>query len=118
MSLLGHPLPPAFVGRAGGRPPPPARPDLGGAGRAPRRGGGGGGRAAPPPHAERPYVAAEWRDALVVVEQGSLELVGLSGTRRRLERGAILWLWGLPLHALRNPGSVNTRIVGISRGDR
>jgi hypothetical protein len=67
------------------------------------------------PGAERAYVAAEWRDALVVVEEGSLQLVGLSGTRRRLECGAILWLAGLPLRALRNPGSVNTRIVGISR---
>jgi hypothetical protein len=67
------------------------------------------------PDAERAYVAAEWRDALVIVEEGSLELVGLSGTRRRLECGAILWLWGLPLRSLRNPGSVNTRIVGISR---
>jgi hypothetical protein len=67
------------------------------------------------PDAERAYVAAEWRDALVIVEEGSLELVGLSGTRRRLECGAILWLWDLPLRSLRNPGSVNTRIVGISR---
>ncbi len=87
MSLLGRPLPPAFVRR----------------------------EVILAPDAERAYVAAEWRDALVVVEQGSLELVGLSGTRRRLEGGAILWLWDLPLRALRNPGSVNTRIVGISR---
>ncbi len=67
------------------------------------------------PGAERGYVAAEWRDALVIVEQGSLELVGLSGTCRRLECGAVLWLAGLPLRALRNRGSVNTRIVGVAR---
>ena len=63
----------------------------------------------------RAYLAAEWRDALVVVEQGTLELVGVSGTRRRLERGALLWLAGLPLRALRNPGPSRTVIVGISR---
>jgi hypothetical protein len=87
VSLLGRPLPPAFV-----RCEVVLAPD-----------------------AERAYVAAEWQDALVVVEEGSLELIGLSGTRRRLERGAILWLWGLPLRALSNPGTVDTRIVGISR---
>ena len=87
MSLLGRPLPPAFVRR----------------------------EVVLAPDAERAYVGAEWRDALVVVEQGSIELVGLSGARRRLECGAILWLWDLPLRALRNPGSVNTRIVAISR---
>jgi hypothetical protein len=87
VSLLGRPLPPAFVRR----------------------------EIVLAPGGERAYVAAEWRDALVFVEQGSLELVGRSGTRRRLECGATLWLWDLPLRALRNPGSVNTRIVGISR---
>jgi hypothetical protein len=87
VSLLGRPLPPAFVRR----------------------------EVVLAPGAERAYVAAEWRDALVIVEQGSLELVGSSGIRRRLESGAILWLWDLPLRALGNPGSVNTRIVGISR---
>jgi hypothetical protein len=87
VSLLGRPLPPAFVRR----------------------------EVVLAPGTERAYVAAEWRDALVIVEQGSLELVGSSGTRRRLDRGAVLWLSGLPLRALCNPGSVNTRIVGISR---
>ncbi len=87
MSLLGRPLPPAFVRR----------------------------EVVLVPGAERAYVAADWRDALVIVEQGTLELVGLGGTCRRLECGAVLWLAGLPLRALRNPGSVNTRIVAISR---
>ncbi len=87
MTQLGRPLPPAFVRR----------------------------EVVLAPDAERAYVAAEWRDALVIVEEGSLELVGLRGTRRRLECGAILWLWDLPLRSLRNPGAVNTRIVGISR---
>jgi len=85
--VLGRPLPPAFVER----------------------------EVVLAPGAERAYVAAEWRDALVIVEQGSLELVGVIGACRRLECGAVLWLTGLPLRALRNPGSVNTTIVAVSR---
>jgi hypothetical protein len=87
VSLLGRPLPPAFVRR----------------------------EVVLAPYAERAYLAAEWRDALVIVERGSLELVGLSGTRRRLNRGAVLWLTGLPVRALRNPGPGSTTVVGISR---
>ncbi len=90
MPVLGRPLPPAFVER----------------------------EVVLAPGAERAYVAAEWRDALVIVDQGSLELVGVIGAHRRLECGAALWLAGLPLRALRNPGSVNTTIVAISRRTR
>lgn len=87
MSLLDRPLPPAFVRR----------------------------EVVLAPGAERAYVAAEWRDGLVIVEQGSLELVGSSGTRRRLECGAVLWLAGLPVRALHSPGPTTTVVVGISR---
>ena len=87
MSLLGRPLPSAFVRR----------------------------EVVLMPYAGRAYLAAEWRDALVIVEHGALELVGLSGTRRRLDPGAVLWLSGLPLRALRNPGPASTTLAGISR---
>ena len=56
------------------------------------------------PGGERPYDAAEWRDALVLVEQGCIELLGAAGGRRTFERGALLWLDGVPLRALANPG--------------
>jgi hypothetical protein len=61
------------------------------------------------------YVEAEWRDALVVVEQGAIELECTAGRRRRFERGAVLWLAGLPLRALHNAGSEPAVVVGVSR---
>jgi quercetin dioxygenase-like cupin family protein len=47
---------------------------------------------------------ADWRDAIVVVEGGALELECLGGSRERFVRGDLLWLCGLPLRALHNPG--------------
>src|ERR687897_650965 len=48
----------------------------------------------------RAYDEAEWRDALVVVERGEIELECVRGARLRLGDGAVLWLVGLPLRAL------------------
>jgi hypothetical protein len=50
---------------------------------------------------ERAYIATEWRDALVVVECGEIELESLGGTRVRFPAGAVLWLAELPLRTLR-----------------
>jgi quercetin dioxygenase-like cupin family protein len=61
------------------------------------------------------YDSAAWRDAVVVVEDGELELEWLSGDRQRLVRGDLLWLCGLPLRALRNPGRSTTVLVAIAR---
>lgn len=41
------------------------------------------------PGEARPYVSAEWCDALVVVEDGRVELEDLGGDRRGLARGAV-----------------------------
>ena len=38
------------------------------------------------PGAERPYDEAEWKDALVVIESGKLELESRSGNRSRFDR--------------------------------
>ena len=67
------------------------------------------------PGGERPYDAAEWRDALVVVERGEVELEGFAGARRSFSRGAVLWLVGLPLRALHNHGPEPVSMVAISR---
>jgi hypothetical protein len=67
------------------------------------------------PGAERPYDEAEWRDAIVVIEAGRLELESRSGDRRRFSRGDVLWLIGLPLRVLRNRGAVPTVLVAVSR---
>jgi quercetin dioxygenase-like cupin family protein len=67
------------------------------------------------PGCERAYEEAEWRDALVVVDRGEIELECLGGSRRRLSRGAVLWLSGLPVRALRNRGPERAVLVAVSR---
>jgi hypothetical protein len=87
LSFLGRPLPPGFELRA----------------------------VAVAPGTERPYEAGEWRDALVVVERGELELVWPCRAARRLGRGEVLWLSGLSLRILRNRGSEPVLLVAIRR---
>jgi hypothetical protein len=67
------------------------------------------------PGGVRPYADAEWRDAIVVVERGEIELETLGHVRWRFERGDMLWLSGLPLHALHNRGREPARLVAVSR---
>jgi len=68
-----------------------------------------------PPCGELAFDEAEWRDALVVVERGEIELVCLGGSRERFGRGDVLWLAGLPLGALRNPGCEPALLAAVSR---
>jgi hypothetical protein len=64
----------------------------------------------------RAFDTAEWRDALVVVERGEVELEWLSGERRRFGTGATLWLDGLSLRALHNRRREPAVLVAVSRG--
>ena len=83
------------------------------------------GRALPPrftcaetavaPGATRAYCEAEWRDALVVVEEGEIELECLGGGRRTFCRGDVLCLAGLPLRALHNRGAAPAVLVAVAR---
>lgn len=66
----------------------------------------------------RAYHEREWRDSLVVVEKGSIELETMSGARLRLGSGAISYLMGLPLRELHNRGSVPAILAVISRRAR
>lgn len=68
-----------------------------------------------PPGGERAYRTAEWRDALVVVAGGEVEIECRDGRHRRFGRGEVLWLSGLPLRALRNPGSRPAVLAAVSR---
>ena len=68
-----------------------------------------------PPGGARAYDAAEWRDAIVAVERGEIELEGSDGERRRFARGDLLWLSGLSLRALRNRGAEPAVLVAVSR---
>ncbi|HEV8297734.1 MAG TPA: hypothetical protein VGQ20_10560 [Acidimicrobiales bacterium] len=67
------------------------------------------------PGGERRYVHAEWRDAIVLVERGTVELEGVSGRRFRFGRGAILCLVDVPLRALHNVGPEPVALVAIAR---
>ena len=68
-----------------------------------------------PPGRARDYDEADWRDALVVVVRGEIELEARSGGRERFGRGAILSLAGLPLRALHNRGAVPAELLAIRR---
>jgi hypothetical protein len=67
------------------------------------------------PGCERIYDESEWRDAIVCVGCGEIELECLGGTRRFFRRGDILWLAGLPLRAVRNTGTEPVLLVTVSR---
>jgi hypothetical protein len=68
-----------------------------------------------PPGGERHYDGAEWAGALVVVDRGELELDCLDGDRPRFAGGAVLWLGGLPVRALRNPGAAPAVLIAVYR---
>jgi hypothetical protein len=68
-----------------------------------------------PPGGERPFDEAEWRDAIVLVDSGAIELECLGGCRRRFGGGDVLWLAGLPLRALQNPGREPALLFAVSR---
>jgi quercetin dioxygenase-like cupin family protein len=61
------------------------------------------------------YDEADWRDALVVVEHGRIELEATGGSRRMFERGAVLWLAGVPLRAVHNHGPERVVMVVFTR---
>jgi quercetin dioxygenase-like cupin family protein len=64
---------------------------------------------------ERPYDEDEWRDAIVSVTRGEIELECSSGSRQRFRTGDVLWLAGLPLRTLRNRGTEPALLVAVSR---
>lgn len=67
-----------------------------------------------PPGAALPYVAADWTDALVVIEEGELVLEGIAESCR-LTAGAVFTLGGMALQAVRNPGVVPTVLSAVRR---
>ena len=59
--------------------------------------------------------AAVWEDAIVVVEAGTIAVECHGGTTREFETGAVLFLAGLPLRALRNFGAETAVLVSVAR---
>jgi quercetin dioxygenase-like cupin family protein len=62
-----------------------------------------------------PYEESEWRDALITVESGELELVLACGRSCFFQTGDLLWLQGLPLAHLRNRGEEPAVLLAASR---
>ena len=67
------------------------------------------------PGDERAYVESEWLDAIVWVERGEIELRGAGGSRRRFASGDLIWLEGVPLRTLHNPGAEPAVLRAVSR---
>jgi hypothetical protein len=59
--------------------------------------------------------AADWRDAIVVVERGPLEVECVDGIRSTFMTGAVLCLDGLRMRALSNRGPVPVQLFALSR---
>jgi hypothetical protein len=70
------------------------------------------------PGRPRPFEAAEWEDALVLVKRGELWLETLAGERWQFRAGDVLCLADLPLKALENPGPADTLLLAVSRRRR
>jgi quercetin dioxygenase-like cupin family protein len=67
------------------------------------------------PGCERVFDEAEWRDAIVSVARGEIELEARSGARRRFGTGDVLCLDGLPLRALRCCSPEPVLLLAVSR---
>jgi hypothetical protein len=62
-----------------------------------------------------PYVAADWADTLLVVAGGEVDLCCLRAGCRRFGPGSVLFLTGLGLVTLRNPGVDRTVLIACTR---
>ena len=61
------------------------------------------------------YDPEEWRDAIVFVTAGQIELECEEGMVACFGRGSIVCLAELPLRAVRSTGATPARLVSISR---
>ncbi len=68
------------------------------------------------PGLELAFVPGRLPDAIVVVEQGELELGCRAGTCRRFGRGSMIPIARLPIAHLRSVGSGPLVLVAVSRG--
>lgn len=67
------------------------------------------------PGTSRPTHDDEWRDALVVVTRGEVDLECARGGRRRFSAGAVLWLTGIDIRVLHNVGTGPVELVAVTR---
>jgi|GEM_PF-1176009 len=67
------------------------------------------------PHRHRRYDESEWRDAIVVVGRGRVDVFCSDQSVLRFAEGDVLCLAGLPVRVLSNPGPDDTVLVAIRR---
>jgi hypothetical protein len=70
-------------------------------------------RIAIPPGAALLTKPGEWTDCLVMVESGTIEVVGQAGSRGLFESGDLLALTWLSVCGLHNPGPEEARLVAV-----
>ena len=61
------------------------------------------------------YEPGEWRDTLVLIESGEIELQCAGQPSRRFHRGHLLWLTGLGVSAIHNHGPEAAVLVAVRR---
>jgi len=66
----------------------------------------------------RAYRESDWRDAIVLVERGEIVLEYWEDDAQQFCSGAVIWLTGLQVRTLRNPGREPAVLVAVSRRDR
>jgi hypothetical protein len=67
------------------------------------------------PGETRPFIEAEWRDALVVVVAGSIEIETRRGVRSTFIPGDVVFLTGLSVRVLRNRGRMSAVLDTVRR---
>ena len=67
------------------------------------------------PGGDLPCEDATWHDALVEVEFGEVELLFRDGRRICVRAGEVLWLSGLGVLRLCNPGRAPAALTGLAR---
>ena len=67
------------------------------------------------PGDRRPYRVPEWRDALVSIDSGEIELECAGQPPQRFRQGDLLWLGGLGLRAIHNPGPEPAVLTALAR---
>ena len=60
----------------------------------------------------------EWRDALVMLQEGVIDLESVRGSCCRLPPGAIFWPTGLQLRSVHNTGRTPAVLVAVRRHTR
>jgi hypothetical protein len=61
------------------------------------------------------YLAEDWRGCIVSLESGAIDISSPNGVSASFIAGDILWLSGLPVSALENPGPDPAVLVAVRR---